>query len=282
MDARLALVRAGALLALVFAAVGAEDAGKDLLTAARIGNTEAVLALLKSAVNLEAKGKDGKTPLLWAAQQGHTEIVRLLLAKGANREARDKEGLTAYELALLSSEGKHVEILNLLPRPPRVRIAVDAVWLPVNMLSSCFESRADLALSLRAISPDALTLGAFAEVARTAGRDAVEILRADSEGLKPEASATVDPDAAATVFLAVRPGVACGEQSDRLSLAIDVHVIRAGGGPPVFRKTFGGGLTGLHEQTAANPMQYRPFFEKWATVHASAIYWETLRALLRP
>jgi hypothetical protein len=280
MDARLALRRASALLALVFAALGA-DAGKDLLTAARIGNTDAVRALLKSAVNLEATGKDGRTPLIWAAEKGHTEIVRLLLDKGANPQARDKEGLTAYDLALVASEGKHEAILALLPKPPRVRIDADALWLPVNMIGSCFESRADLARTIGAISPDALALGAFAEYARTAGKDAVEILHANSEGLKPDASAPPATDTGAMVFLAVRPGVSCAQQSDRLSLAIDVRVIRAGGGPPVFRKTFGGGFTGLHDQTVTNPIQYRPFFEHWAKVHAGSIYWEALRVLLR-
>jgi hypothetical protein len=66
-----------------------------------------------------------------------------------------------------------------------------------------------------------------------------------------------------------------------LSLAIDVTVTRVVGGPPVLKKTFGGGFTGLHEKTALNPAQYRPFFEEWAKVHVSAIYWEALRALLR-
>ena len=280
MDARLAGRRAAALFALVFAALAA-DSGKDLLTAARNGNTDGVRTVLASGVDLEAKGNDGKTALMWAAAQGHADIVRLLLAKGADAQARDKEGLTAYDLALISSEGKHEAILALLPKSPRVRIDVEALWLPVNMIGSCFESRADLARSIGAISPDALALGAFVEYARTAGKDAVEIQRANSEGLKPDASTTPGANAGATVFLTVRPGVACSQQADRLSLAIDVRVIRAGGGPPVFKKTFGGGLTGMHEQTVTNPMQYRPLFEKWAKAHASSIYWEVLRALLR-
>jgi ankyrin repeat protein len=284
MGARLAFGRAATLLALVFAALGA-DSGQDLLTAARSGDTGGVRELLKSAVNLDAKGKDGKTPLIWAAEEGHTDIVRLLVAKGADPQARDKEGLTAYDQALLSSEGKHEAILALLPKPARVRIEVDALWLPVNMIGSCFESRAELAHSILAISPDALALGAFAEYARTAGKDAVEILGANSEGLKadtsmitPTAAAT---DASATVVLAVRPGVSCSQQADHLSLAIDVRAIRAGGGQPVFKKTFGGGFTGLHEQTATNPAQYRAFYDGWAKGHASAIYWDVLRALLR-
>ena len=88
MEARLAFGRAAALLALVCAALGA-DSGQDLLTAARTGDTGGVRDLLKSAVNLEAKGKDGKTALIWAAEGGHTDIVRLLGAKGADSQARD-------------------------------------------------------------------------------------------------------------------------------------------------------------------------------------------------
>jgi ankyrin repeat protein len=284
MEARLAFGRAAALLALVCAALGA-DSGQDLLTAARTGDTGGVRDLLKSAVNLEAKGKDGKTALIWAAEGGHTDIVRLLVAKGADSQARDKEGLTAYDQALLSSEGKHEAILALLPKPARVRIEVDALWLPQNMIGSCFESRAELARSILAISPDALAVGALAEYARTAGKDAVEIVRANSEGLKADTS-MITPmaaaaDASATVVLAVRPGVSCSQQADHLSLAIDVRAIRAGGGQPVFKRTYGGGFTGLHEQTATNPAQYRAFYDGWAKGHASAIYWDVLRALLR-
>src|ERR1035441_5351398 len=98
MDARPAWRRTATLFALGFAALAA-DSGKDLLTAARNGNTDGVRAALASGVNLEAKGSDGRTALIWAAAQGHADIVRLLLAKGADAQARDKEGLTAYDLA---------------------------------------------------------------------------------------------------------------------------------------------------------------------------------------
>ena len=280
MDAKLPLRRMAALFALALAALAA-DSGQDLLTAARNGDTASVRALVGSASNLEAKNKDGKTPLMLAAEEGHAEIVRLLLEKGANPQARDKEGLTAYGLALLSAPGKHGAILALLPKPPLLRIDVDALWLPVNMVGSCFQSRADLARTIGAIHPDALVLGAFADYARTAGKDAVEILRADSEGLIPDTSTPPATDGIATVVLAVRPGVSCSKQSDYLSLAIDVRVIRSGGGPPVYRKTFGGGFKGLHEQAVTNPAQYRPFFEQWAKSHASSIYWDVLRALVR-
>jgi ankyrin repeat protein len=275
MIARLALV-----FVLVLSALAA-DTGGDLLAAAHSGDTARVRALLKKGVNLKVADENGKTALIWAAEKGRTEVVRLLLAAGADAQTRDNEGLTASELALVSSEGKSEAILALLPKPPRVRTDVDAVWLPVNMVSSCFESRAELAGTIGSMALDKLALDAFTEYAKRAGKDAMEIARASSEGLKPEAAAGPGADGAAMVALAVRPGVSCSEQADHLSLAIDVTVTRAAGGPPVLKKTSGGGFTGLHDKTALNPAQYRPFFEEWAKVHASSIYWEALRALLR-
>jgi ankyrin repeat protein len=268
------------VVALVFSARAADVDG-ELLLAARAGDASRVRALLKQDANVRVTDENGKTPLIWAAEKGRTEIVRLLLAAGADAQTRDNEGLTASELALVSSEGKSVAVLALLPKPPRVRIDVDAVWLPVNMVSSCFQSRADLAASIASIAPDKLVFAAFTEYAKTAGKDAVEIARAYYEGLKPEAPEGPGADRAAKVALAVRPGVSCSDQADHLSLAIDVTATRAAGGPPVLKKTFGGGFKGLHEKTALNPAQYRPFFEEWAKVHAESMYWEALRALLR-
>ena len=280
MDRRCALRYPAAVLALVFAAWAA-DTAEDLLTAARIGDTARVRSLLQPAINLEVKGKDGKTPLIWAAQEGRTEVVGLLLAHGADPRARDNDGLSAYDLALVSSKGKHEAILALRPKPVRVRVDVDALWLPVNMTGSCFESRADLARRLQEIAPDALALAAFTDYARSAGKDALEIVRSDSEGLKAETAAEPPAGVRGAVILVVRPGVSCAQHADRLSLEIDVRVIPASGGAPAFHKTFGAGLTGHHEQVTLNPTQYRPIFEEWAKLHAGSIYWEALRVLLR-
>ena len=42
-----------------------------------------VKLLLKKGAELEAKDKDGQSPLLWAAEEGHEAAVKLLLEKGA-------------------------------------------------------------------------------------------------------------------------------------------------------------------------------------------------------
>src|SRR5690348_11029012 len=83
-----------ALLLLSMAA--AADLSSGLLSAAASGKTDQVSTLLAKGANVEAKDKNGRTPLMLAAQHGHADTVRLLLSKGAKADARDRSGWTAY------------------------------------------------------------------------------------------------------------------------------------------------------------------------------------------
>lgn len=283
MPRKFALRAAAAICALALLAPAA-DSGKELLSAARDGDAARLRALIGKGATLEARDKRGKTPLLLAAEDGHAEAVRLLLEKGASPAARDKTGMTAYALALFSSPGSGRDaVLAALPKPPRLKLNLGAAWLPDNLASSCFLGKGELAGLMNGIHPDALVLGAVADLARTEGRDVLEIVSATAEGLKPGAGAIVPSSEAsdANVILAVRPGAACTRQSDNLTLAIDVRVLRNKTSAPLFTKTYGGGLKGLHAQPVTNATQYPPFFEKWAKSHANSIYWAVLKALMR-
>jgi ankyrin len=56
-----------------------------LMTASRVGNSEAVKALLDHGANPNAKESfKGQTALMWAASEGHADVIRMLLAKGAD------------------------------------------------------------------------------------------------------------------------------------------------------------------------------------------------------
>lgn len=185
-------LRAVAICALALAARAA-DSGKELLSAARAGDVARITALVSKSPNLEARDKRGKTPLMLAAERGYADAVKLLLAKGASPAARDKSGLTAYGLALFSSQGPaRAAVLAALPKPARIRLNLQAAWLPDNLASSCFLAKNELAALVTGIHPDALLLGALAELARTEGRDVVEVVNATSEGLKtgPDAFST--------------------------------------------------------------------------------------------
>ena len=277
--------RVGAALCALALAAPAADPAEELLAAAQYGDTARVRKLLEAGANLEAKDKDGRTPLILAAGSGRAETVRALLEKGDNPSARDNAGRTAFDWAMFSSIRAKARsaILAALPKPPRFRLYLDAVWLADNLTSSCFLSRDELITLTNNHHPDALVAGALVEYARTSGKDLVDVVRTDTRSLSGGAKSPPPPAAEAdgAVRLEVRPGASCVRQYDNLFLAIDVYVNTPTSPGPVLVKTFGGGLTGLHAQPVNNAGQYRPFFEKWARTHAESIYWEVVKALLR-
>ncbi len=48
--------------------------------------------LLRKKANLEAKDKNGRTPLTRVAREGNVEMVEFLLEKKAEIEAKDNDG----------------------------------------------------------------------------------------------------------------------------------------------------------------------------------------------
>src|SRR5450756_2811012 len=92
------------LLAVVFPLLAA-DAPMDILEAAKKGKAKEIESLLAKGADLEARDRDGRTPLMLAAQYGRTASVRLLLDKGAKPDARDTHRWNAFMLALLAPSG---------------------------------------------------------------------------------------------------------------------------------------------------------------------------------
>ena len=98
----------------------------DIYDAAYEGNIETVKQHLAAGTDVNAKDKDGWTPLHNAAYKGHKEIALLVIAKGADVNATDGDGDTPLHLAgnntatkeiaeLLIAKGADVNAMNLSP-----------------------------------------------------------------------------------------------------------------------------------------------------------------------
>jgi ankyrin repeat protein/Flp pilus assembly protein TadD len=84
-----------------------------LHSAAREGSAEAVLLLLESGVDVNAKDREGLSALHWAAKWNQAEIAAMLIAHGANVDAKDSIGGTALHSAAAVGA---LEVAELLTR----------------------------------------------------------------------------------------------------------------------------------------------------------------------
>jgi hypothetical protein len=266
----------------------AADEPLDILQAARKGMTRELATLLLKGADLEARDKQGRTPLMLAAQYGRTATLRLLLDKGAKPDVRDSHGWNAYMLALLAPSGgmvhtRHDAVLKLLPQPKRFRLAIVASWAPGKALfSSCFMRPEELTQHVREIHPDGMVIEALRRYAATSGRDFIAVVSADARGNSEISERPTPKDVDAVLTLLVEPGATCVQQVDQLSLRIEATLNRAQEEKPVLEKSFGGsGLkTGMRGEAATNPKQYGPLYAPWVRSEVGPVYWAVLTALL--
>ena len=67
--------------------------------------------LLAKGAQVNAKTKDGKTPLMVAADKGNAEVAQALLAKGADATLKDAKGKTALDMAADAHQASAGELL---------------------------------------------------------------------------------------------------------------------------------------------------------------------------
>merc|ERR1712170_66419 len=78
------------------------------------GHANLCQILLDKKADVNAKDKDGETPLMKASAQGHLEVVRLLLSAGADPDAIDRNDMSAIKKA---ARWGHTDcMMELLPK----------------------------------------------------------------------------------------------------------------------------------------------------------------------
>jgi len=266
----------------------AADVPMDILEASRKGRTKEIEAFVAKGADLEARDKEGRTPLMLAAQYGHVKAVRVLLDKGAKPDARDNRRWNAYMLALLGPSGgvihtTHEAVLKLLPQPQRFRLAIIASWAPGKTLfSSCFLHPEDMTDHMRQLHPDGMVIEAFQHAAASSGRDLIAIVSADGRGNSDVSERPTPEDVDAILTLQVEPGATCVQQVDELTMLIHAALNRPQDQAPLLEKTFGGGVrAGVRGEAANNANQHGPIYKAWAKSQAGALYLAVLTALLR-
>ena len=89
----------------------AEAPDIDIHEAAKKGDIEAIKQHIAAGTHVNAKGREGFTPLHFAADRGHAEIAELLITKGA--DVNGKTDFNSTPLQEASIKG-HKEVAELL------------------------------------------------------------------------------------------------------------------------------------------------------------------------
>ena len=118
--------------------------------AAKCGEHAEVKKLLEGGADVNAKDKDGDTPLRIAVGRGHYKKVKHLLEGGADAEAKDKDGWTALHFAAKS--GLPVAYV-LIEHGADVGAREKHGWTPLHV--AAYHGRADIVKWLLEAGADA-------------------------------------------------------------------------------------------------------------------------------
>lgn len=89
--------------------LAASNGDTPLISAARVGFTDAIELLLARGAKVDQANKMGETPLIVAVQQRELEAVKLLMSKGANPDKTDSAaGYSARDYAKRDTRNREI------------------------------------------------------------------------------------------------------------------------------------------------------------------------------
>jgi len=100
------------IAAVLLVGCGPSEAERALVSAAESGNIEAVKQHLAAGVDVNAKNKNGTTPLHKATGRGHKEVAELLIANGADVNAKLDGGQTPLDSAIEYNQPQIADLLR--------------------------------------------------------------------------------------------------------------------------------------------------------------------------
>jgi len=101
------------LVKFIKASGGNSNAGKSIYVASGIGDLKAVKQHLDTGKDVNAKNRDGVTPLHYAAWDAHKEIAELLIANGADVNAKaDEFSYTPLDSAIANDRTETADLLR--------------------------------------------------------------------------------------------------------------------------------------------------------------------------
>ncbi|MGD8339791.1 MAG: ankyrin repeat domain-containing protein [Gammaproteobacteria bacterium] len=146
----LALLLSGSAVSQIISVPKPEEVqSSPVADAARLGDSQAVVALLQQGLDVNGRGADGTPALHWAVRVNDQELVDVLLAAGADVNGANRYGQTPIHVAV---QYRHVDMLRKLAAADADIEATDASGEPPLVQA--------LRLGARDVAEALLTLGA--------------------------------------------------------------------------------------------------------------------------